>query len=164
MTMTMKSKPRSIYQFVVKDAKNEPFDLKTLEGKAVLIVSVASKCDYAKQGYEAAMKLYNKYKDTGKFTVIAFPCNHFGGQEYESEEQIREFACTNFNVDFPILAKVNVDENPLWKYLQLSAPGLLGSLSIKWNFTSFLCDTNGVPKHRYSPRMSRLIFKHLKGR
>eukprot|EP00758_Cryptobia_borreli_P016710 Tbor_TRINITY_DN6130_c0_g1::TRINITY_DN6130_c0_g1_i5::g.21745::m.21745/K00432/gpx; glutathione peroxidase len=147
----MTSKLTSIYRFVVKDAKKQPFDLQALEGKAVLIMNVASKCGYTKSGYEAATELYNKYKDTGKFTVIAFPCNQFGGLVLGTEKGIREFAYSKFNVEFPILAKVDVDMHPLWKYLQKTVPGVLAKTPIKWNFTFFLCDTNGVPKHRYSP-------------
>eukprot|EP00758_Cryptobia_borreli_P016703 Tbor_TRINITY_DN6130_c0_g1::TRINITY_DN6130_c0_g1_i12::g.21751::m.21751/K00432/gpx; glutathione peroxidase len=147
----MTSKLTSIYRFVVKDAKKQPFDLQALEGKAVLIMNVASKCGYTKSGYEAATELYNKYKDTGKFTVIAFPCNQFGGLEPGIADEIRDVACNKFNAEFPIMAKVDVDTNPLWKYLKETAPGILAKTPIKWNFTFFLCDTNGVPKHRYSP-------------
>lgn len=143
----------SIYDFEVLDAKKQPYDLKQHKGKPLLIYNVASKCGYTEGGYTTAQALYSKYKSQG-FTVLAFPCNQFAGQEPGTESEIQQFACQRFNAEFPIMAKVDVNgdhAHPLWAYLKKTVPGILGTESIKWNFTSFLVDGNGVPIERYSP-------------
>eukprot|EP00658_Telonema_sp_P-2_P055265 TRINITY_DN4393_c0_g1_i20.p2 TRINITY_DN4393_c0_g1~~TRINITY_DN4393_c0_g1_i20.p2 ORF type:complete len:139 (+),score=79.76 TRINITY_DN4393_c0_g1_i20:69-485(+) len=92
--------------------------------------------------------------DVYKRQVIAFPCNQFGSQEPGTEEEIKEFACSKFKADFPIMAKVDVNgdkEAPIFNYLKHKQTGILGTTSIKWNFTGFLTDTNGIPINRYSP-------------
>eukprot|EP00658_Telonema_sp_P-2_P055263 TRINITY_DN4393_c0_g1_i13.p1 TRINITY_DN4393_c0_g1~~TRINITY_DN4393_c0_g1_i13.p1 ORF type:complete len:208 (-),score=101.00 TRINITY_DN4393_c0_g1_i13:102-725(-) len=148
--------PASIYDFTVLDNKKQPYDLKQHAGKAVYFMNVASKCGYTKSGYEAATELFDKYGkgENAKFTVIAFPCNQFGSQEPGTEEEIKEFACSKFKADFPIMAKVDVNgdkEAPIFNYLKHKQTGILGTTSIKWNFTGFLTDTNGIPINRYSP-------------
>ena len=145
--------PSSIYEFQVNDADHKPYDLSQHKGNPLLIYNVASKCGFANGGYKTAMALYTKYKDKG-FTVLAFPCNQFAGQEPGTDEEIKATVCTKFKADFPIMEKVDVNgskENPLFKYLKHAAKGVLGTTSIKWNFTSFLIDQNGVPVHRFSP-------------
>ena len=148
--------PTSVYDFVVLDNKKQPFDLKQFAGKAVYVMNVASKCGYTKGGYEAAVELYEKYGkgENAKLAVLAFPCNQFAYQEPGTDEEIKEFACTKFKADFPILSKVDVNgdkEAPVFHYLKHKQTGILGTTSIKWNFTGFLTDTNGIPIERYSP-------------
>ena len=143
----------SIYDFEVLDTKKQPYDLKQHKGKPLLIMNVASKCGFTNGGYTTAQALYSKYKSQG-FTVLAFPCNQFGGQEPGTEAEIQQFACQRFNAEFPIMAKVDVNgdhAHPLWVYLKKTVPGILGTESIKWNFTSFLVNGDGVPIERYSP-------------
>jgi len=96
--------------------------------------------------------LYEKYKAEG-FTVLAFPCNQFGGQEPGSEPDIRDIVRNEHNAKFPLFKKIKVngnDAHPLWKFLKEKQSGTLGS-AIKWNFTKFLCDRQGNPVRRYSP-------------
>ena len=148
--------PTSIYDFVVLDNKKQPYDLKQHAGKAVLVMNVASKCGFAKAGYAAAEELYEKYGkgENPKLAVLAFPCNQFGDQEPGTNEEILETACTKYKAEFPVLAKIDVNGDkkaPVFRYLKHKATGILGTTSIKWNFTGFLTDTNGVPIHRYSP-------------
>ncbi|KAH9598688.1 Glutathione peroxidase [Trypanosoma melophagium] len=146
----------SIYDFQVNGADGKPYNLAQHKGHPLLIYNVASKCGYTKGGYETATALYNKYRDKG-FTVLAFPCNQFGGQEPGTAEEVKEFACTRFKADFPIMAKINVngsEAHPLYEYMKKEKPGLLGTKAIKWNFTSFLIDKNGVPVERFSPGAS----------
>ncbi|KPA86807.1 putative glutathione peroxidase-like protein [Leptomonas pyrrhocoris] len=143
----------SIYDFQVNDAEHKPYDLTQHKGHPLLIYNVASKCGYTKGGYETATALYNKYKDRG-FTVLAFPCNQFNGQEPSTEAEVKEFACTRFKADFPIMEKIDVNgdkEHPLYHYLKHAQKGLLGSTSVKWNFTAFLVDKEGHAVHRFSP-------------
>jgi glutathione peroxidase len=121
-------------------------------GKVVLVVNTASKCGFTPQ-YDGLEALYQKYKDRG-FEVMAFPCNQFGGQEPGSADEIAEFCKVNFGLSFPLMAKVEVngaDEPPLYSWLKSEAPGLMGTKSIKWNFTKFLIGRDGKVVRRYAP-------------
>jgi len=142
----------SIYDFSVKSSDLEPYDLQQHKGHPLLIYNVASQCGYTKAGYETATALYNKYKDQG-FTVLAFPCNQFGGQEPGTEQEVKEFACTRFKADFPIMEKVEVNgENPhpLYKFMKAAQHDpKTGAEDIKWNFNAFLIDKEGHPVVRF---------------
>jgi glutathione peroxidase len=121
-------------------------------GKVVLVVNTASKCGFTPQ-YTGLEALWQRYRDRG-FEVIAFPCNQFGHQEPGSAEDIASFCSLNHGVTFPLMAKIDVngpDAPPLWQWLKASAPGLLGSKGIKWNFTKFLIDRSGQVVRRYAP-------------
>eukprot|EP00729_Bicosta_minor_P025990 gene25990-5245_t len=129
--------------------------LQQFEGNVVLVVNVACKCGFTGQ-YDALEELQQKYKARG-FSVIAFPCNQFGKQEPWEHERIAKFAQENYNVTFPIYEKINVNgaqTDPLYKMLKEELPGMLGSTSVKWNFTKFLCGRDGVPFKRYSSLVS----------
>ena len=142
----------NIYDFEVQDSKNRPYDLHQHEHHPIVIVNVASKCGLTPQ-YEGLEKLYQKYKDKG-LVILGFPCNQFGSQEPGSNEEIQQFCQLNYGVSFPVLDKIEVngdDTHPLYKYLKTEAPGLLGSKSIKWNFTKFLVDKDGKVIKRFAP-------------
>lgn len=144
--------PKTIYDFTVKNIDKQEVDLSKYQGKVVLIVNVASKCGYTPQ-YAGLEKLYEDYAKKG-FVVLAFPCNQFRKQEPGTNEEIKEFCSTNYNVSFPLFDKIDVNgknAHPLYKFLTSSKPGVAGSKQIKWNFTKFLIDKNGVPFKRYSP-------------
>jgi len=101
--------------------------------------------------YEELQIMYEKLKDSIGFTVLAFPCNQFGRQEPGSNQEIKEFVSKKFGATFPLFSKIRVngeDADPLWKFLKYKCTGTLGQ-SIKWNFTKFLIDRNGVPIKRY---------------
>ena len=122
------------------------------KGKVLLIVNVASQCGFTPQ-YAGLEALYRKYKDRG-FEVLAFPCNQFGGQEPGSAEEIVTFCSTNYDVTFPVFAKVEVNGSnaePLYDWLKSEQPGVLGTKRIKWNFTKFLIDREGRVVERYAP-------------
>jgi glutathione peroxidase-type tryparedoxin peroxidase len=147
------AKATSAYDFVVADAQGQPFDLAQRRGKLTLFANVASKCGLTKSGYEAFTTLYDRYKDRG-FTVLAFPCNQFAGQEPGTEAEICAFALAEHRVQFPLMQKVNVNGDnvsPLWQYLKKEKTGILGTTSIKWNFSSFLADQNGKVIERFGP-------------
>jgi len=102
--------------------------------------------------YTQLSQLYEKYRSMG-FSVLAFPCNQFGGQEPGDEPNIKDIVRKHHKATFPLFKKIKVngnDAHPLWKYLKNKQTGVLGS-AIKWNFTKFLCDRNGVPQYRYGP-------------
>ena len=121
-------------------------------GKVLLIVNVASKCGFTPQ-YAGLEALYRAYKDRG-FEVLGFPCNQFGSQEPGDAEEIASFCSLNYDVTFPVFAKIEVNgpaADPLFEHLKKEAPGLMGLTSIKWNFTKFLVDRSGTVVRRYAP-------------
>lgn len=140
----------NVWQFSANTIDGETQSLKDYEGKVLLIVNVASKCGYTKH-YKGLQELYLKYKDKG-LEILAFPCNQFGNQEPGTNEEIKEFCSTNFNVTFPLFDKINVNgENahPLYKYLKSVKSGLITD-DIKWNFTKFLVNRQGIPVERFA--------------
>ena len=127
-------------------------DLAEKQGKVLLIVNTASKCGFTPQ-YEGLEALYQKYGERG-FEVLAFPCNQFGSQEPGDAEEIASFCKLNYDVSFPLMAKVDVngdDAIPLYDWMKAEAPGVLGSKGIKWNFTKFLIDRDGKVVKRFAP-------------
>jgi glutathione peroxidase len=142
----------NIYNHSCNDNAGNLQNLSDFEGQALLIVNTASKCGFTPQ-YNGLQELQEKFKDSG-FSVLAFPCNQFGGQEPGSSEEIQEFCTVNYGINFPIFEKVDVkgeDAHPLFKYLTSEKKGLLGSESIKWNFTKFLINKEGKPIARFAP-------------
>ena len=142
----------NIYNHSCNDNAGNLQNLSTFEGRTLLIVNTASKCGFTPQ-YNGLQELQEKFKDSG-FSVLAFPCNQFGGQEPGSSEEIQEFCTLNYGINFPIFEKVDVngeDAHPLFKYLTSEKKGLLGSESIKWNFTKFLINKEGKPIARFAP-------------
>ncbi|MFN3887231.1 MAG: glutathione peroxidase [Aquabacterium sp.] len=121
-------------------------------GKATLIVNVASKCGFTPQ-YKGLEALYRANRDKG-LAVLGFPCDQFGHQEPGDEAEIKSFCSLNYDVTFPMFAKVEVNgpgAHPLFQALKQQAPGLLGSEGIKWNFTKFLLDAQGQVVDRFAP-------------
>ncbi len=99
-------------------------------------------------------KLYKKYKSKG-FEILAFPCNQFGNQEPGSNEEIKNFCSTKYNVTFKLFDKIDVNgpnAHPLYNFLKEAKPGLMGTKDIKWNFTKFLIDKQGNVVERYAPQ------------
>ncbi|MBR0551234.1 glutathione peroxidase [Stakelama marina] len=136
----------------IQTADGEERDLSEHAGKVLLIVNTASQCGFTPQ-YAGLEKLHRDYADRG-FSVLAFPCNQFGGQEPGDAEEIANFCSTTYDVTFPVFAKVDVngdDAAPLFRRLKREAKGVLGSQSIKWNFTKFLVDREGRVVDRYAP-------------
>lgn len=142
----------SLYQFEADLLEGETKSLADFEGKVLLIVNTASKCGFTPQ-FAALEKLYQKYKDQG-FEVLGFPCNQFGGQDPGSNEEIGAFCQRNYGVSFPMFAKVDVkgpEAHAIFRYLTREAKGILGSETIKWNFTKFLVGKDGKVLNRYAP-------------
>ena len=123
-------------------------------GQVLLIVNTASQCGFTPQ-YAGLEALWRRYRDRG-FAVLAFPCNQFGAQEPGSAEVIASFCSLTYDVTFPVFAKIEVNgagADPLFRDLKKAAPGLLGSKTIKWNFTKFLIDREGRVVRRYGPQV-----------
>jgi len=142
----------TIYDFNAKTIDGEEQKLSAYRGKTLLIVNVASKCGFTPQ-YEGLEALYRDFKPKG-LVVLGFPCDQFGHQEPGDENEIKNFCSLNYEVTFPLFAKIDVNgpnAHPLYKYLKHEAKGLLGSEAIKWNFTKFLVDSAGSVRKRYAP-------------
>ena len=142
----------SIYDFTVDDIEGKPVKLDRFKGKVLLVVNTASKCGFTPQ-YKGLEALYRKYHERG-LEVLGFPCNQFGAQEPGSEQEIATFCQTNYDVTFPMFAKIDVNGDataPLYRYLKHEKPGLLGTEAIKWNFTKFLVDRDGRVVARFAP-------------
>lgn len=143
----------SLYEFKVKNAAGQDVDLSQYKGKVVLVVNVASKCGFTPQ-YDGLEALYKKYESKG-LVVLGFPSNQFGAQEPGSNDEIQQFCRMNYGVTFPVMAKVDVNGDssaPVYNFLKSSAPGLLGTEGIKWNFTKFLIGKEGQVLQRYAPQ------------
>ena len=142
----------SIYDFSAKTIDGDEQKLAAYRGKTLLVVNVASKCGFTPQ-YEGLEAMYRKFKGQG-LVVLGFPCDQFGHQEPGDENEIKNFCSLNYEVTFPLFAKIDVNgpnAHPLYKYLKHEAKGLLGSEAIKWNFTKFLVDSTGTVRKRYAP-------------
>ena len=142
----------NIYDVEVQTIDGEKQTLAGYQGKRLLIVNVASKCGFTPQ-YEGLEKLHRDFKDQG-VVVLGFPCDQFGHQEPGDEIEIKTFCSLNYDVTFPMFAKIDVNgpgTHPLYQRLKSLAKGVLGSEAIKWNFTEFLLDEQGNVVKRYAP-------------
>ena len=142
----------TIADFTARLPDGSEVDLADKLGKVLLVVNTASRCGFTPQ-YAGLEALHRKFGDQG-FEVIAFPCNQFGAQEPGNAEEIATFCSLTYDVSFPLMAKIDVNgsgADPLYHWLKKEAPGLMGSRSIKWNFTKFLIGRDGKVVRRYAP-------------
>ena len=147
------SSAQSIYDIKLKDIDGKDTTLAAYKGKPVLIINVASKCGYTKQ-YAGLEATYQKYKDQG-FAVLGFPCNQFGGQEPGTNEDIKLFCTSKFNVTFPLFDKIEVNganRHPL--YVALAGKDSPFPGDIKWNFNKFLVGKDGKLIKRFESKVA----------
>jgi glutathione peroxidase len=145
----------SLHDFQQKTITGEQQSLSDYEGKAVLIVNVASKCGLTPQ-YEKLEKLHEKYAPRG-FAVLGFPCNQFGAQEPGSEREIQQFCSTKYGVKFPMFSKIEVNgpgRAPLYQWLTSQPTAPDGPGDIKWNFAKFVVDKQGRLVARFNPTVA----------
>jgi len=141
----------SIYDFEALTITGEEVSLSDYKGQVVLIVNTASECGYTPQ-FSGLQSLYEQLSNDG-FVVLGFPCNQFGKQDPGDEQQISQFCELNYGVSFPMFSKIDVNgrnAHPLFNYLKDNARGVLGSKSIKWNFTKFLINREGEVVNRFA--------------
>ncbi|MEY2399081.1 MAG: glutathione peroxidase [Actinomycetota bacterium] len=135
----------SLKEIPLKTLHGEPTSLADYEGKALLVVNVASKCGLTPQ-YTGLEAMHEKYASRG-FSVIGVPCNQFGGQEPGSADEIEEFCSTTYGVTFPMTEKVDVNgdnRHPLYAELT-EVPDAEGNAGdIQWNFEKFLIAPDGT--------------------
>jgi glutathione peroxidase len=142
-----------IYSFQARTIDGRDVSIRDWAGQVLLIVNTASKCGFTPQ-YAGLEALQRQFGPRG-FAVLGFPCNQFAGQEPGNETEIASFCKLTYDVDFPMFAKIDVnggEAHPLFQALKTSAPGLLGTEAIKWNFTKFLIDRAGKVVTRFGPR------------
>jgi glutathione peroxidase len=143
---------KTVYDFEARQMDGSTVPLAHYRGKALLIVNTASACGYTPQ-FGGLEELHRAYGGKG-LVVLGFPCNQFGGQDPGSNTEIAQFCQVNYGVSFPMMAKIDVkgaSADPLYQWLTHEAPGILGSKSIKWNFTKFLVGKDGAVIKRYAP-------------
>lgn len=142
--------PESLDAIDLKTLAGEALEKEAYEGKVVLFVNVASRCGLTPQ-YETLVALNERFKDRG-FVILGAPCNQFMGQEPGSAEEIQEFCSATYGVDFPLLAKQDVNgaqRSPLFQFLIQSEAG--AGADISWNFEKFLVDRHGEVRFRFAP-------------
>jgi glutathione peroxidase len=148
----MPAKKHTVHDFQATSIRGEPADFASQRGKVLLIVNTASQCGFTPQ-FAGLEQLWHDYRDQG-LVIVGFPCNQFGGQDPGEDGTIESFCQMNYGVSFPMMSKVAVngaDAPPLWKWLKESAPGVLGTQSVKWNFTKFLVGKDGGVIKRFAP-------------
>ena len=141
----------SIYEIEVPTIDGGSTTLEEFRGQLLLIVNTASGCGLAPQ-FEGLEKLYLEFNEKG-FSVLAFPCNQFAGQEPLTAEQAATHCQLTYNTTFPMLGKVKVNgpqTHPLFALLKKETAGLLGE-KVKWNFTKFLVAKDGTILKRFAP-------------
>jgi glutathione peroxidase len=139
----------SVHEFTLNSIDGKPAPLSAYQGKVVLIVNVASRCGFTPQ-YAGLEALYEKYKDRG-FAILGFPANNFGAQEPGTNEEIKTFCSSKYNVTFPMYSKISVkgdDKAPLYQFLTATGG------EIQWNFTKFLVDKSGKVVARFEPKVT----------
>ena len=158
----------TIYDFEAKKLNGQTISMKEYEGKTIVVVNTASKCGFTPQ-YEGLEKLYQQYKNQG-LVILGFPCNQFGKQEAGTSDEIEEFCQINYGVSFPLFEKIEVNgdnTHPIFKFLKSSVSNGLFGRAIKWNFTKFIINNQGVPVKRFAPntkpeKMEKTIQQLLK--
>jgi glutathione peroxidase len=147
----------TFHDFTVKAIDGKPKALKDFEGRAVLVVNVASKCGLTPQ-YTALEALHREYEGKG-LAVVGFPCNDFAGQEPGTEQEIQTFCSTQYDVTFPLFSKIHVkgpEQAPLYAFLTGEQAPPKGPGDVTWNFEKFLVDKTGKVIGRFSPQVAPL--------
>lgn len=142
----------SVHDFEAETIGGQPVALNQFKGKVMLIVNTASACGFTPQ-FAGLEELHRTYGPQG-LVVLGFPCNQFGAQDRGSNTEIAGFCQLNYGVSFPMMAKIQVNgpqAHPLYQWLVREARGVLGTKSIKWNFTKFLIGKDGTVLKRYAP-------------
>ncbi len=145
----------TVHDFTLKTIDGQTKSLADYRGKVLLVVNVASRCGLTPQ-YTALESVYQEYKEDG-FEVLGFPCNDFAGQEPGSEADIKTFCSTQYDVTFPLFAKIKVlgeQKEPLYDFLTKQATEPDGPGDISWNFAKFVIGKSGQVIARFGPKVA----------
>jgi glutathione peroxidase len=146
---------KNVYDYTLNTIDGQPAPLSAYKGTVVMLVNVASRCGFTPQ-YTALEAIYEKYKDRG-FVIVGIPANNFGAQEPGTNQEIKTFCQSKYNVTFPMMSKVSVkgdDKTPLYQYLTDKTANPKTGGDIQWNFTKFLVGPDGQIITRFEPAMS----------
>jgi glutathione peroxidase len=151
----------TFFDFTINSINGDELNLSEFKGKTFLLVNVASKCGFTNQ-YDDLQKLFDLYQDKG-LIILGVPSNQFGGQEPKSENEIKKFCETNFNITFPMTSKYNVkgdDAHPIYKW----AKETYGKSTVpKWNFHKILINKDGKVEDTFAsftkPMSKKIINK-----
>jgi glutathione peroxidase len=135
---------KTFYDFNVTTIDGQPINLSAFKGKKVLVVNVASKCGYTPQ-YAQLEELFQKYNDKN-FVIVGFPANNFMSQEPGTNEEIKEFCTSKYQVTFPMMSKISVkgkDIDPLYSWLTSKDQNGVIDAPVKWNFQKFMINEQG---------------------
>jgi len=146
---------KSVFDYTLNTIDGQPAPLSAYKGKVVMLVNVASRCGFTPQ-YTALEAIYEKYKDRG-FVIVGIPANNFGAQEPGTNQEIKTFCQSKYNVKFPMMAKVSVkgdDKTPLYQYLTDKSANPKTGGDIQWNFTKFLVGPDGQIITRFEPAVT----------
>ncbi len=147
----------TVFDFTMKNIDGTDVPLSNFKGKVLLIVNVASKCGYTPQ-YAGLEALYKKYHDRG-FEILGFPANNFLSQEPGTDDEIKQFCTTKYDITFPLFSKISVkgnDQHPLYRFLTSEETNPSFSGDIKWNFQKFLVGREGKVTARFDPGVKPL--------
>lgn len=142
----------SVYDFTARDIDGSERSLSEYRGKVLLIVNTASQCGFTYQ-YKGLEALHREYAGKG-VEVLGFPSNQFKNQEPGDANEIKNFCSLNYDVTFPLFAKIDVkgpQQHPLYAHLTQQKKNFLGGKDVEWNFTKFLIDREGRVRGRFSP-------------
>ena len=146
---------KSVFDYMLNTIDGQPAPLSAYKGKVVMLVNVASRCGFTPQ-YTALEAIYERYEERG-FVIIGIPANNFGAQEPGTNQEIKTFCSSKYNVTFPMMAKVSVkgdDKTPLYQYLTDKAASPKTGGEIQWNFTKFLVGPDGQIVARFEPKVT----------
>ncbi len=146
---------KNVFDYMLNTIDGQPAPLSAYKGKLVMLVNVASRCGFTPQ-YTALESIYEKYKERG-FVIIGIPANNFGAQEPGTNQEIKTFCQSKYNVTFPMMAKVSVkgdDKTPLYQYLTDKSANPTTGGDIQWNFTKFLVGPDGQIIARFEPKVT----------
>jgi len=146
---------KNVFDYTLNTIDGQPAPLSAYKGKVVMLVNVASRCGFTPQ-YTGLESTYEKYKDRG-FVIIGIPANNFGAQEPGTNQEIKTFCQSKYNVTFPMMSKVSVkgdDKTPLYQYLTDKSVNPKTGGDIQWNFTKFLVGPDGQIIARFEPKVT----------
>ena len=152
---------KTLFDFKINSINGDELNLTTYKGKTVLIVNVASNCGFTKQ-YDDLQNLYDIYSKKG-LVILGIPSNQFGNQEPGSEDEIKDFCKTNFNITFPMTSKYDVkgkNAHPIFLWAKKS----FGNSTVpKWNFHKILVNKDGKIVDTFAsftnPKSNKIIKK-----
>jgi glutathione peroxidase len=146
---------KTVFDYTLNTIDGQPAPLSAYKGKVVMVVNVASRCGFTPQ-YTGLEGIYEKYKDRG-FVIVGIPANNFSSQEPGTNQEIKTFCQSKYNVKFPMMSKVSVkgdDQTALYQFLTDKGANPKTGGDIQWNFTKFLIGPDGRILARFEPKVT----------